>query len=268
MFVDQNRRHYETGVVAARYATRSGLHPAEYAILERYRQDIAGRRILDLGVGGGRTTPYLLELSSNYIGVDYSREMIERCRGRFPGVGFDVVDARDLSRYSDSTFDFALFSHCGIDAIEHAGRIEALGEVHRVLSPGALFAFSTHNRNYRIRRPWDLSHFSGSLRDPIRFGKRVASYPMGIVNYLRRAHETEERDEYCMSVDSAYQFSLIHYRIDPAAQKKQLEQVGFCDIAIVDVGGRPLSLPEAQRSIGDPWLHYLCRRKTERRQRD
>jgi len=70
LFLDPNRRHYETGVVAARYATRSGLQPAEAAIFERYHRDIAGLRILDLGVGGGRTTPFLLELSSNYIGVD------------------------------------------------------------------------------------------------------------------------------------------------------------------------------------------------------
>ena len=267
MLVDENRRHYETGVVAARYATRSGLQPAEASILEQYHHDIAARRILDIGVGGGRTTPFLLELSSNYIGVDYSREMVEHCRRRFPGVSFDVVDARDLSRFPDSSFDFALFSHSGIDAIEHHGRIKALSEVHRVLSPGGLFVFSTHNRNYRIPRPWELKVL-GPLRDPIRFGKRAVSYPVGIVNYLRRARRAEEREDYCMSVDSAYRYSLIHYRIDPAAQKKQLEQVGFCDIAVVDVEGRRLSWPDAQRSARDASLHYVCRRKAERRRRD
>ena len=268
MFLDQNRRHYETGVVAARYATRSGLQPAEAAIFERYHRDIAGLRILDLGVGGGRTTPFLLELSSNYLGVDYSREMIERCRRRFPGVAFDVVDARDLSRYPDSSFDFAFFSHSGIDAIEHVGRLEVLREVRRVLCDGGLFVFSSHNRNYRIPKPWALDHFSGTLSDPLSFGKRAASYPVGIVNYLRRAHRAEARGEYCMSVDSAYRYSLIHYRIDAAAQKKQLERAGFSDMAVIDVDGRWLTWPEAERRERDPWFQYSCRRKSERRQGD
>ena len=268
MLLDQNRRHYETGVVAARYATRSGLQPAEAAILERHHHDIAGQRILDLGVGGGRTTPFLLELSTNYIGVDYSREMIERCRRRFPDVSFDVADARDLSRYPDSSFDFALFSHSGIDAIEHDGRLEVLSEVRRVLSDGGLFVFSSHNRNYRIPKPWALDHFSGSLGDPLRFGMRAASYPVGIVNYLRLVHRAEARDEYCMSVDSAYRYSLIHYRIDAAAQKAQLERAGFCDIAVIDVDGRRLGWREAQSRERDPWLQYTCRRKGERRRRD
>ena len=260
MFVDQNRRHYESGVIAARYAIRSELQPAEAAIFERQYRDIAGRRILDLGVGGGRTTPFLLELSSNYIGVDYSREMIERCRRRFPGVAFDVVDARDLSRFPDSSFDFALFSHCGIDAVDHDGRLSVLSQVHRVLSGGGLFVFSSHNRNYRIPKPWDLSHFAGTLGDPIRFGKRAASYPLGIMNYLRRAHRAEDGEGYCVSVDSTYHYSLIHYRITPAAQKKQLESAGFREISIVDIAGRPLSWGEAETAVENPWFHYLCRR--------
>ena len=268
MLVDHNRRHYATGVVAARYATRSGLQPAEAAILDRYHHDIAGRRILDLGVGGGRTTPFLLDLSSNYIGVDYSRDMIERCRRRFPEVAFDVADARDLSRYPDSSFDFALFSHSGIDALDHDGRLEVFREVRRVLRDDGLFVFSSHNRNHRIPKPWALDHFSGTLGNPLRFGKRAAAYPVGILNYLRRAHRAEAQDEYCMSVDSAYRYSLVHYRIDAAAQKKQLERAGFYDIAVIDVDGRRLGWREAQASERDASLHYCCRRKGERRQRD
>ena len=91
---------------------------------------------------------------------------------------------------------------------------------------------------------------------------------MGIVNYLRRAHRAEARGEYCMSVDSAYRYSLIHYRIDAAAQKKQLERAGFSDMAVIDVDGRWLTWPEAERRERDPWFQYSCRRKSERRQGD
>jgi len=266
LFVDQNRRHYELGAIAERYATRSKLQPAEAAILERYHRDIASRRILDLGVGGGRTTPHLLDLSANYVGVDYSPEMIGRCRRRFPGVRFEVVDARDLSRFPDSSFDFALFSHCGIDAVEHLGRLQALSEVHRLLSAGGLFVFSTHNRIYRIPKPWDPQHLAlNPLRDPIRFGRRAASYPVGIMNYLRRAHLVEARDEYCLSIDSTYRYSLIHYRIGAAAQKKQLERIGFADIAVTDADGAPLPWSKAETRADIPSFHYVCRKEQHRR---
>jgi SAM-dependent methyltransferase len=266
LFVDQNRRHYELGAVAERYATRSGLHASEAAILERHRREVAGRRILDLGVGGGRTTPYLLDLSSNYVGVDYSPEMIDRCRERFPGAAFEVVDARDLSRFSDASFDFALFSHSGIDAVEHEDRLKVLMEVHRVLSIEGLFVFSSHNRKYRIPKPWDPHHLAlNPLRDPIRFGRRAASYPVGIMNYFRRAHRAEAREEYCISIDSAYRYSLLHYRIGAAAQKSQLERIGFGDIEVLDMAGSPLAWSEAETSDDNASFQYVCRRKEQRR---
>lgn len=261
MLLDQNRRHYEAGTVAARYASRCGLQPAEAVILDRFRHEIAGKRILDLGVGGGRTTPFLLELSSNYVGVDYSRHMIERCRERFPGVTFDIVDARDLSRFPDQSFDFALFSHSGIDAVEHEGRLKVLSEVRRVLCEGGLFVFSSHNRNYAIPRPWVLDHFAGSFSSPLRFAKSAAAYPIGILNYARRAHHAEAHEEYCISVDSAYHYSLVHYRIAPHAQTRQLERIGFTSVEIVGVDGATLSLGDAEARVRDPWFQYICRRR-------
>ena len=62
-------------------------------------REFADKRILDLGVGAGRTTPYLLEISKNYIGIDFSPAMIAACQARYPTVEFAVGDARDLSRF-------------------------------------------------------------------------------------------------------------------------------------------------------------------------
>jgi SAM-dependent methyltransferase len=262
LHVDHNRRHYESSAVAARYMGRAGLQAAEAALLERYRGDIAGRRILDLGVGGGRTTPFLLSISPDYVGVDYSREMIEHCRARFPQACLQVADARDLSCFPDRSFDFVLFSHSGIDAVDHDGRLRVLGEVRRVLSDRALFIFSSHNRNFPIPKPWDAQHFAmNPLRSPFRFGRRIAACPVGIVNYVRRARFAQIRDEYCVSVDSAAHYSLVHYRIAAAAQKEQLERAGFNDIVAFNCAGRPLSWSEAEASRADPWYQYACRRR-------
>lgn len=260
MRLDENQRHYARRFIGAHYARQSQLQQAEAAILRRYERHICGSRILDLGVGGGRTTPFLLELSSNYIGVDYSREMIEQCRRRIPGVCFAVMDARDLSAFTDASFDFVLFSNNGIDSVGHEDRLEVLKEVRRILKDEGLFVFSSHNRNFRTPRPWEIQHLAiNPLRDPVRFGKRAFSYPLGIINYFRYAQRNRIEDEYCILVDSAYTYSLIHYRITLDAQMQQLQRVGFGKVEAVGIDGRRLSSCESATS-GDPWIQYVCRK--------
>jgi SAM-dependent methyltransferase len=258
---DGNRRFYERRYIGAHYASQSQLQPDEAAILERYRGLISSGRILDLGVGGGRTTPFLLELSSDYVGVDYSIEMIERCRSRFPAVRFEVVDARDLSAFREGSFDFVLFSNNGIDSVTHEDRLRIFEEVRRILSPKGLFVFSSHNRNFPIPKPWDIQHFAvNPLRDPIRFGRRLVSYPLGIINYLRHSARNRMADDHCILVDSAHRYSLVHYRITVAAQKEQLRRIGFRNIEAVDMDGCWLSSREFDTSQS-PWIQYVCRRR-------
>ena len=257
---DPNRRHYEGRFVAAEYARRSGLKPAEEAIFRRYENEIRGARVLDLGVGGGRTTSYLADLASDYVGLDYSPLMIERCRRRFPAVRFEFGDARDLSRFGDGSFDLVLFSFNGIDAVGHEDRLRILREVRCTLKDRGLFVFSSHNRHFAIPLPWDLRHFRvNPLRDPIRFARRIVSYPVGIINYLRRSNRSEIEADHCIVVDAGDLYSLMHYRMAPDAQERQLASVGFCEIEAVARDGRWLSTAEAQ-AAQDPYIHYVCRR--------
>jgi SAM-dependent methyltransferase len=260
MWADDNQRLYERRFVGAHYARKSELKPDEAAILRRYRAEIVEGRILDIGVGGGRTTPHLLELSSDYIGVDYSHEMVERCRRRYPGVDFELCDARDLSAFPDASFDFVLFTYNGIDAVGHDDRLKVLSGIRRVLRQDGLFFFSSHNRNFRIPKPWELQHFGEKpFSDPLRLGKRSLSYPVGIMNYLRNAYRGEIEDEYCIVVDAGDKYALMHYRIGAAAQRDQLIRAGFRRIEMVAMDGRWLSLGEADASE-DAWINYICRR--------
>lgn len=258
--IEGNRRHYERRAIGARYARRTGLQTAEAAILGQYHKQIAGGRILDLGVGGGRTTPYLLQLSWDYVGVDYSAEMIERCRHRYPLANFQTVDARDLSAFPDASFDFALFTNNGIDAVAHEDRLKILRQVHRKLKAGGLFVFSSHNRNALVPKPWNLEQFDVSpLRSPLRFGKRLVSYPIGIINYLRLAPGNEAHDDYTIEVDAGNLYSLVHYRITGKAQKEQLRRVGFRAIETFAIDGRRIA-PRELDTVKDWWIHYACRR--------
>lgn len=260
MRLDENRRRYEGRFVAANYASRSGLKAGEEAIFRRYEDEIRGARVLDLGVGGGRTTPYLADLAIEYIGVDYSPTMIERCRRRFPGVRFELGDARDLSRFANASFDLVLFSFNGIDAVGHQDRLTILREVRRTLGSHGLFVFSSHNRNFPVPMPWDLRHFAvNPVREPIRFARRIASYTPGILNYLRRANLSEISDDYCIGVDSGDLYALVHYRMTPAAQRRQLICAGFGEIEALGRDGRWMSNQQAE-TAEDPYIHYVCRR--------
>ena len=79
------------------YKRLKRLHPPEAAIVTRFQQYLRGKRILDIGVGAGQTTPTLLELSRSYVGIDISREMILTCKRTFPSARFEICSATDLS---------------------------------------------------------------------------------------------------------------------------------------------------------------------------
>jgi len=84
--------------------------------------------------------------------------MVDAAKDRYPDREFRQVDARDLSAFADESFDFVLFSYNGLDCVGHADRLQVLAEVHRVVRPGGVFMFSSHNMDWvHRRRIWATS---------------------------------------------------------------------------------------------------------------
>lgn len=106
-------------------------------------------KMLDIGVGGGRTTVHFAPLVRQYVGVDYAANMVEACEERFPDredhISFGEADARYMNQFPAGTFNFIILSYNGIDNIAHDDRLLALKEINRVGKSGGVFAFSTHN---------------------------------------------------------------------------------------------------------------------------
>lgn len=146
---------FRAAETVAYYAGLNSLTPAEGLLFETHLKP--GFAVLDLGVGGGRTTYYLSGLASHYIGVDYSEEMIRACRVKYPALRFEVADAADLSRFANEFFDAVIFSFNGMDSLApDEKRQQCLRECFRVLKQGGTFIFSRHNpRSLVIGWQWN-----------------------------------------------------------------------------------------------------------------
>jgi SAM-dependent methyltransferase len=226
-----NRRTMSDATVVRGYTAQDELSPPERVLLDRVRDVARGQAILDLGVGGGRTVAPLRAISEDYVGIDYSPDMVASCRRRFPGVRIDHGDARDLSSHRDGRYRLVVFSCNGLGMVGHDDRLRVLSEVRRVLAPGGAFVFSTHNRacpdhDAAFRLPeLELS------RHPVRLGVRALRFARRVAVRARnrsrhRPLEWRTRD-YSIVNDVCHDYGTMLYYIDLAAQRRQLERAGF-----------------------------------------
>ncbi len=162
--INNNLEIYTAAGVTAHYAGLNYLSPCERLLFETYVRE--GSVILDLGVGGGRTTPFLSRRASRYVGLDYSSSMVERCRAKFSDLQFRVGDAADLSEFSDCQFDAVVFAYNGIDfVLPEASRQSCWKHISRVLKPGGTLIFSSHNARAVFVSPgWNLERLRNIAR--------------------------------------------------------------------------------------------------------
>jgi ubiquinone/menaquinone biosynthesis C-methylase UbiE len=149
---DSNFAAYDSPEVISLFAGYSMLFPSEKYLFAKYVP--AGASILDLGVGGGRTTPVLAAKAKRYVGVDYVPGMVDACASKFPNYEFVCADAAALDVFADASFDIVVFSFNGLDVLPVLKkRAECLEEVRRVLSPNGVFLFSSHNARMLAHTP-------------------------------------------------------------------------------------------------------------------
>jgi SAM-dependent methyltransferase len=122
-----------------RYRLRLARYPALAAAIAAHVRTTSGRlRLLDVGVGRGRTRRYLAAAGDvdavAFHGLDLHPDLAARCheRGAWTLVRADI--ARPLP-YRDAAFDVAVCEQ----VLEHVDDPRAaLGEIARVLRPGGL----------------------------------------------------------------------------------------------------------------------------------
>jgi SAM-dependent methyltransferase len=254
-----NRRAWRATSVVRSFRRKEGwTDPGERAAVESVRTDAADQPILDLGVGAGRTVPLLLSISRDYVGLDYTPEMVWGCREEHPGVQVVHGDARDLARFHDGSFQLVVFSSNGIDAVNPVDRLRVLREAHRVLRVGGALLFSTHNKDgpghrERLRPPHPPKLAGGLARALVDGGRALWSYP----RHWKLAYDGDGYAVHCTSADD--DGVIVHY-ITLERQLRQVESVGFRPgaLAWASSDGRPLSFWQDASDASS--LHLVARK--------
>ena len=142
------------------YTEKIGLWQSERIVFGKYFS--ATNKILDIGCGTGRTTFGLYDIGYHCItGADLSDKMVAAAKRIAHDKGIDISfvaeNACALS-FDAESFDAVLFSANGIMTIPAKEmRQKAFHEIHRVLKPGGMFIFTTHD----INDPRYLAYWNG-----------------------------------------------------------------------------------------------------------
>lgn len=259
---EHNHQIYSNRGIVQHYSQLRQLQPAEYTVLNLLRDEWSSMKMLDIGVGGGRTTQHFSKVVQEYVGVDYSEEMIEVCQKRFLPSSqsrvFEVVDARDMRQFQDNSFDFILFSFNGIDSLSHLDRLQVFQEVSRVGKPGGYFFFSSHNLQGLEREfNWQNQISFNPLKtyvNLIMFALlRFFNRSISLQQIKRSAHEIIQ--------DESHNFRLKQYYVRPQEQLNQLE-ADFSNIRIYSwKSGLEITTQKELNVNVDMWLYYLCQIK-------
>lgn len=252
-----NQKTYESEDIVQSYTLEDKLQKPEETILNILKYRLKDMRMLDIGVGGGRTTTNFAPLVRQYIGIDYSKNMIEACQKKFPELAekgcFKICNVRDISIFENNYFDFVLFSFNGIDYISHEDRLKTLEEIRRVSREGGYFCFSSHNLNTSLDFTVELT------ANPIKLTYRIYSYLLFKL-LTRNFKKLQKTAKHLIINDGARRFRLKTYYIKAVEQINQLAALGFKDIRIYSLSdGNEILDKVALNTLKDSWLYYLCR---------
>jgi ubiquinone/menaquinone biosynthesis C-methylase UbiE len=246
----QNKVVYSDDKVCASYLSLNSLFPPEIIVVDQLKNTLKNdEKILDIGIGTGRTTAYLSSLTHHYIGVDYSANMISLAKEKFPLLDLREVDARDLRIFKEHEFDVVFFSYNGLDYVSHEDRLLILREIKRVLKNGGQFIFSTHNICYKHYDRFRMM-YSGNF---VRYLWLLFKSGMTRLKNLKYHVYTHT---YSIITDPGHYYRLLTYYISPLEQIRQLKETGFStdQIVILDHKGNLTSdSPESA------WLYYVVK---------
>ncbi len=164
--------------------------------------NVAGKKVLEIGLGEGSDSERLIRLGARWSGVDLTAESVSRVRTRLTLRELPYEELRQGSvldlPFADGSFD-VVFSH---GVLHHVPEVKAAqAEIHRVIRPGGelvIMMYARWSLNYLvsiglIRRAALLAAFplarAGILKSDPAQGMLAAhlsnAQEMGLFRYLR-----------------------------------------------------------------------------------
>jgi 2-polyprenyl-6-hydroxyphenyl methylase/3-demethylubiquinone-9 3-methyltransferase len=129
------------------FKTLHDINPLRIGFIRNYAE-LAGKRILDVGCGGGILTEGLAKQGADAMGIDLSQDLIDvaELHGLETGVTahYQKISAEDLAEQQPASFDHVT---C-MEMLEHVpdpGSI--IKSCSSLVKPGGMVFFSTLNRN-------------------------------------------------------------------------------------------------------------------------
>jgi SAM-dependent methyltransferase len=138
-----------------------------------------------------------------------------------------------------------------IDVLNHEDRRRLFAELRRILEPGGLLIFSTHNRDAAPDSP-----VTRLRRGPREAVKVVLRLPHWLGNRRRLVPLQSDEPDYAVLNDSSHDYGALHYYVTAAAQERQLADAGFSLVEYLELDGRTV---EPGSTATSTELHFVAR---------
>ena len=134
-----NRQSYDK--IAKQFSFSRNYVWPDVLVFQKFIND--GDKLLDLGCGNGRLIGLMKDMEVDYLGVDFSEELVACAKNNFPGKKFLAMDALNLNLPGKS-FDVVLcvsvFNHLPKDK-----HVQFVANIKKVLKPGGYLLMSNWN---------------------------------------------------------------------------------------------------------------------------
>lgn len=129
------------------FAPLHRINPVRLPIIKRWAGELKGKRVLDVGCGGGIVCEPLARMGAKVTGIDGGQESIEAAKLHATQGGLNIdyyaTPAEDFAKTHAGTFDVVL----ALEIIEHVDAPALfLESLVKLAKPGGLIILSTLNR--------------------------------------------------------------------------------------------------------------------------
>jgi len=263
---NQNQEWYARGTGAGLFDSLGRwLDFGEQAAIGLIAAHVRDQSVLDVGIGAGRTPSLLRLLTDDYVGIDYSKPLVERAKKAHPDLDLREGDARDLASVFDKKFALVLFSYNGIDTVSRRERSVVLSQIGAVLSPGGYFVYSTLNKrgHWFNEAPWrsDYNEARRGLKPLALVLARVAlrkeGYRRRYVSWWRMRHEVQDFGDWGIGPLGGPGTGLTVHWTTPSETRRELSELDFEVVAMYESDGSEIAA--GQRDAVGPYFHVVAR---------